>query len=318
MVEALLNQWTITNVFGDEDIKKWAEAFLVDKHSQNLSPGTIHFYKSKLQLFTLFCVSVGIEQMSQLTPILVREYLLHLEQKGHNPGGVHAAYRTLRAFLYWWEKEFEPEAWKNPILKVKAPKVSVKPLEPVSISQIEAMIATCNANDFFDLRDKAFMLFLLDTGARASETCAVNLGEIDLQNGSVLIRSGKGGKPRTVFLGKKARRALRRYLKSRGKQINMQTNSALWVNQNHFRLTYWGINQIIRRRAKDSNIEKPSLHDFRRAFALNFLRNGGDVYSLQNLMGHADLQVLRRYLAQTVEDIRIAHIKYSPVDNSSL
>lgn len=318
MAEILLNQWTITNVFGNEDIKTWVEAFLIDRKTQNLSRGTIHFYKSKLLLFTTFCDSVGIMQISQLTPLVVREYLLHLEQKGHNPGGIHAAYRTLRTFLYWWEQEFEPESWKNPMLKIKAPKVSIKPLEPVSISQIEAMITTCNTNDFFDSRDKALLLFLLDTGARASETCAVNLGDVDLQNGSVLIKCGKGGKPRVVFLGKKSRRVLRTYLKTSHRQEVLNANTALWVNDGNNRLTYWGINQIIRRRAKEADIEKPSLHDFRRAFALNFLRNGGDVYSLQNLMGHADLQTLRRYLAQTTDDIHVSHRKFSPVDNSNL
>jgi integrase/recombinase XerD len=65
-------------------------------------------------------------------------------------------------------------------------------------------------------------------------------------------------------------------------------------------------------------LRKPGLHDFRRAFALNFLRNGGDIYSLQNLMGHADLQDLSLYLAQTTEDLHVAHRNFSPVDNSGL
>jgi integrase/recombinase XerD len=75
------------------------------------------------------------------------------------------------------------------------------------------------------------------------------------------------------------------------------------------------LNEIIGRRAKKTNVTKPELHDFRRAFAINFLRDGGVVYSLQKLMGHADLQVLRRYLAQTNEYLKIAHNKFSPVDH---
>jgi integrase/recombinase XerD len=318
MAENLLNQWTITKVFGEDYINDWAEAFLIDKKVQNLSPGTIHFYKSKIKLFLEYCDGIALKHIHQITPNILRKYLLYLEEKGHNPGGVHACYRTLRTFLNWWERETEPEEYKNPTKKVKAPKVAVKPLEPVSITQVEALVETCERKDFYDLRDKALLLFLLDTGARAAETCAVNLEDIDLQNGSILIRSGKGGKPRTVFLGKKSRRALRSYLKTRAKQNEMSYSSALWVTQKQSQLTYWGLNQIIRRRAIKASIEKPSLHDFRRAFALNYLRNGGDIYSLQKLMGHADLQVLRRYLAQTNEDLHIAHCNYSPVDNSDL
>jgi site-specific recombinase XerD len=183
---------------------------------------------------------------------------------------------------------------------------------------VEKLLSTCISKNFYDLRDKALFLFLLDTGARASEVCAVDLEDIDLRIGIHLIKRGKGRKPRTIFLGKKSRRALRAYLKFYPSKSKINQDSALWVTQKESRLTYWGLNQILRRRAIEANIEKPSLHDFRRAFALNYLRNGGDIYSLQKLMGHADLQVLRRYLAQTTEDLQIAHNNFSPVDNSVL
>ena len=101
-----------------------------------------------------------------------------------------------------------------------------------------------------------------------------------------------------------------------GKIINKKEH-ALWVTNTGTRLTYWGLRQIIRRRANKAAIKIPRLHDFRRAFALQCLRNGMDVYSLQKLMGHSDLQVLQRYLAQTTEDIRKAHLLKSPVDNWS-
>ena len=73
---------------------------------------------------------------------------------------------------------------------------------------------------------------------------------------------------------------------------------------------------MIRRRAAKAGLPEPSLHSFRRAFAINMLRAGVDVFSLQKLMGHADLQVLRRYLVQTTEDIAQAHRMGSPVDNN--
>ena len=74
----------------------------------------------------------------------------------------------------------------------------------------------------------------------------------------------------------------------------------------------------MRRRASQVGIETPSLHSFRRAFALNMLRAGVDIFSLQKLMGHADLQVLRRYLAQTDEDTLEAHRRGGQVDNAGV
>lgn len=124
---------------------------------------------------------------------------------------------------------------------------------------------------------------------------------------------GKGGKPRTVFLSKKTRSALRAYLRFRKDE-----NDSLWVTIHGSRLGYGGLREIMKRRESLAGIKPPRLHDFRRAFALECLQNGMDVYSLQKLMGHSDLQVLQRYLAQTTEDISRAHRIGSPVDNSRL
>ena len=238
-----------------------------------------------------------------------------LKAKGHNPDGIHAAYRVVRTFLYWWEVETETEGWKNPITKVKAPKLAIEPLAPVPLDAVGKMLAVCTGKDLLALRDKALLLFLLDTGARAAEVCAVNLEDVDLVGGGVIVKCGKGRKQRVVFLKQKARRALRSYLRARfGGDGGADRTGPCWINREGERLTYWGLNDMIGRRARAAGIEKPELHDFRRAFAINFLRNGGDVYSLQKLMGHADLQVLRRYLAQTNEDLRVAHERFSPVE----
>ncbi|GAB4405088.1 MAG: hypothetical protein Kow00123_17150 [Anaerolineales bacterium] len=90
--------------------------------------------------------------------------------------------------------------------------------------------------------------------------------------------------------------------------------SPLWITRTGDRLTYWGLRQILRRRAERAGVPAPSPHDFRRAFALAALRNGVDLISLQRLLGHADLTVIRRYLAQTDGDLQAAHAKASPVD----
>lgn len=127
-------------------------------------------------------------------------------------------------------------------------------------------------------------------------------------DGALHIREGKGGKSRVVFVGSKTMRELMRYL--RGKP---QTGPLFRTDEGQ-RLTYWGLRQLIRRRAEAAGVKPPSLHAFRRAFALMSLRAGMDIYSLQRLMGHSDLSVLRRYLAQTEQDLKSAHEKASPVD----
>ena len=203
--------------------------------------------------------------------------------------------------------------WENPIRNVNAPRVHVKPLDPIDMDDIHALLNTCQRHTFTGDRDRAIILALLDTGVRAHEFLNIEIADLNIITGAILIRTGKGRKPRTLFLGRTSRRAARAYLKH-----HRDINNALWVTKNGEHLAYCGLRSIMRRRASQAGIATPSLHSFRRAFALNMLRAGVDVYSLQKLMGHADLQVLRRYLAQTDQDTLEAHRRGGPVDNAGL
>ena len=116
---------------------------------------------------------------------------------------------------------------------------------------------------------------------------------------------------RKVMIGAKTRRAIHHYLDARS---GVSPHTPLWATAQDHRLTYAGLRQIVRRHAEKADIPEPGLHAFRRTFALSCLRNGMDVFSLQRLMGHADLTILRRYLAETEEDLRAAHEKAGPVD----
>lgn len=133
MVVTEKRQRTFEKLAQADHLLTWAEGFLIDRKANRLSPGTIKFYQEKLGSFLDFCESQLITQVTEITPQTLREYLLALDSKGHNPGGIHAHYRVLKTFLYWWEDEVEPEGWKNPVHKVKAPRVGIEPLEPANM-----------------------------------------------------------------------------------------------------------------------------------------------------------------------------------------
>lgn len=290
--------------------------FLVDRQSQGLARGTIRYYRDELERFAVYLDLVGVVAFEEITALIFRQYLLYLGQEregqpGRSPGGVHAAFRAIRALLNWYEKEFEPADWKNPVKKVRGPKVSKNPLPGVSVETIGRMIRACKKS-----RDRLILMMLFDTGCRAAELMALNVGDCDLINGAVRIRRGKGGKARTVFLGGKSRKALRAYLKERGP---IEAGDPLFLSQTGERLTYGGLVHVVRDRAENAGVDPlPGVHDFRRAFALAMLRNGVDLARLAELMGHGDLEILRRYLALVDDDLRLAHAQGSPVDRSDI
>lgn len=293
-----------------DDLIQCADAFIYDRQAQNLADGTIRFYRTKMNLLIRFLESLGISKISDISAQTIRSYLVFLEEKGHNPGGVHAAYRTAKTFLNWWEAEAEPQNWRNPIKKVRAPKVPVEILEPVKPDEALKLLSVCDTKSTLGLRDCAIILTLMDTGVRASELVSMTRKDIDLSKGKIIIRKGKGNKFRIVFISDKTRKVIQRYLEER-----TDFKSFLWITNKETQLTYSGLRQIIRRRSKGAEINPPSLHSFRRYFALQMLRNGVDIFSLQKLMGHADIQILRRYLQQTEDDIRSAHKLGGPVNN---
>jgi hypothetical protein len=141
------------------------ESFLIDRKAQGLSPDTIELYTKKLKYFLKYCERQALTQISQMTSDFIRRYLLELSET-HNPGGVHVCFRSLRTMLYWIEEEeIMPDGWKNPIRRIKAPKLPIDPIEPIQIEEIHQLLKTCKSN-YSGTRDQAMILGLLDTGAR--------------------------------------------------------------------------------------------------------------------------------------------------------
>ena len=290
-----------------QEILNWIEAFLLDRKARGYSKGTIYFYRMKLQLFIRFCELQQVSEIHQITPVFIRTYLLHLENTDHNPGGVNACYRALKTFMKWYAFENDLNDWNNPIDKVKVKNPGKQPLEPADIEAVKAILETCN-NTFVDRRDRTIILMLLDTGMRISELLFLEHENVNPVTGVVQILHGKGGKFRTVYISRKTRLVLRKYIKVTNK------TGRLFLTTHGEPATYSTVRNMFRRRALSANVEPPTPHQFRRLFALTMLRNGVDIYSLQLLMGHADLQVLRRYLKLTRSDTLEAHIRGGPVD----
>lgn len=295
------------------DLLNWFEAFILDRQSTFLSEKTIEWHRTSLTHFLKFCSSQGIDSVYKISAVDVRKYILYCENKGYKPGGIYAKYSSVRTFFNWLEIELDTSTWSNPIRKIKVKKPNIPPLDPADITAIKAILKECNTPIFghsrwLGTRDKLIILMLLDTGLRASELLSLTLDNINPITGVIRVLHGKGGKSRTVYIGRKTRQMLRRYLKE------AKITDYLFMIEGNRILTYSGLVQMLRNRAKRAGVKYQTAHSFRRLFALTMLRNGVDIYSLQLLMGHADLQVLRRYLKQTDRDTLEAHLKGCPVE----
>ncbi|HUM64173.1 MAG TPA: tyrosine-type recombinase/integrase, partial [Anaerolineaceae bacterium] len=136
--------------------------------------------------------------------------------------------------------------------------------------------------------------------------------------GKVVIKHGdeggaKGGKGRTVFIGKSTRRAVWRYLADREDRDDPE--SPVFINRGNHPFNSNSLRHLIVRLAEKAGVKGAHPHKFRHTFAITYLRSGGDVFTLQALLGHSSLDMVRHYAQIAEMDIERVHRKASPVDN---
>ncbi len=283
-----------------------AESFYLDRESARCTPATLRWYRKYIGALLGWLREQGVVLVGDVTPDLLRRYLVETQARGLAATTVHhhaSAARTLFLFL-----EYEGRLpGDNPMRRVRMPRLPKELLPALTPEDVHKLLNACDTE-----RDRALVLFLLDTGVRAAECAALNVGDVDLTTGAVMVRAGKGRKDRMVYLGSRGRKALIRYLGERGTPA---PEAALWVALvSGVRLTIWGIRQVLERLSLRSGVKPCNPHTFRRTFALWSLRAGMDLVRLAAIMGHSDLKVLQRYLKVVEQDLKAAHDAHGAVD----
>ena len=220
---------------------------------------------------------------------------------------------------------------ENIVRKISPPPVEAPVIETFTKDDIALLLKSCersrtwknkssisNSRPTAD-RDRAIVALLLDTGIRASELCNICFGDINIKTKRIHI-FGKGGghdkKERFVYFGRRTSQLIWKYLLPRMDEI--QEDDPVFVVGS---LDYWKpMNRSVlwkqlRRLGEKAGVSKTYPHRFRHTFAINFLRNGGDIFTLQAMLGHSDLAMVQRYARIANMDVEKAHRKASPVDN---
>jgi site-specific recombinase XerD len=162
---------------------------------------------------------------------------------------------------------------------------------------------------WFPIRNQSIIQLLLDTGLRASELCDLRWEDFDTTGCTVM---GKGNKERYLPISEPCRKSLEEYrLKERGK---CSATGFAFVGPNGNPLDRTSLRQILVRIGERAGVPNVFPHRFRHTFAINYLRNGGDIYTLQAILGHEDLEMCKRYLAIARLDVVRTHNYASPIE----
>ncbi len=284
------------------------DLFLLDCGARNLTQNTIDFYRNRLNNFLKFCVEQDVTSLNRVTSTLIRYFLSDLLARGLSAQYAHNHARSIRAWFNFCKADGLINESPFAGGRVRMPKIPKADPVIFTPTEIQKILSVCDAD-----REYALVLFLLDSGVRASELCALNVEDVDLQTGTVLVKQGKGRKDRVTHIGRTTRRQLGRYMRLRRSKSN-----ALFQGRTGQRLTLNGLVQLIERIRIASGVDHCTAHTFRRTFATESLRNGMNIYVLAKIMGHADIQVLGKYLRLVENDLRAAQTAYGVVDNIPL
>lgn len=281
-------------------------AFIEAKRVQRCSENTLAEYGNTFRKFAVF---LGEDYaLAQVTPGDIERFL------GANE---HLTPKTIRNYhaglssLWTWALS-TGYVEEHVVRAVKPPRAEHKQVQPLERLEIRALLAAA-ARSNNPLRDKAVILFLLDTGMRASELAGLKLGDLE---GSQLRVMGKGRKERRVPLSSASMMALNELLRHEGRYGG--SDALFPSSQGGGHMDRHSVRKLLERLGETAGVANPNPHRFRHTFALNYLRNGGDIYTLQAILGHSTLDMVKRYLAIAQVDIQSAHEQASPVKGWNL
>ena len=265
--------------------------------------------------------------LSSVTRNDLRKFILDLQQRpawqGHPT--IHGATRRvskttintyargIRAFFATLEREefIAP----HDIAKARVPKAPIKQIVPFTESELKAIFGAIGTKGPLSARNRAMALLLLDPGLRVSEACGLSDDDVDLSEMQITV-TGKGGRDRLLPLSRWATKALLVYkVKARPEPVGCDN---FFLTKEGIPVSPSAVEQMLTRVGNRTGVRRVTPHRFRHSFALLFLRNGGDSFHLQRLLGHSTLEMTRRYTRLADVDIKEAHRKFSPSDRLRL
>jgi len=315
----------------DMSLAQVIEDYAGDLKIQRKSPKTISFYSKNLQQFLKWLKKHGCQGLLvDLNPPTVKKYIFYLEEEHHKYQGhpytpergenlsiysVQGHVRTLKALSSWLQRE--EYLTENVLARLKLPKAPKTDIKVLTDDEIKALLSGVNPNTSSGSRNYAILLLMLDSGLRLGEVVGLKLPKIDLERGQLWV-NGKGDKERIVPIGSRCQRYLRRYIVHfRPEPIRPQIDYA-FLNLDGSPITDNSVKLIFSRLSVKCKIPRLHAHLCRHTFGTSYLRNGGDVFSLQKILGHEDLATVKLYMHLVDADVVQKHKLYSPIDRLDL
>ncbi len=285
--------------------------------AEGKSPATIRWYSEMIRSFISFLLAVDRKAvLGELSLENARDFIIHEQQRQLSPFTVQAKVRALKGFSSWlFGESYLPD---NLLAYLKIPKAPTKLIEPLTTEEIDSLLSVQNPLTAIGSRNLAILITLLGTGIRESELSNLRDDDSHIEEGYIKVM-GKGSKERVVPLGAVVQKILWRYIFHFRPEPESETDNYLFLTMDGKKLRSNAIKLLLSRWGKRAEVPRLHAHLCRHTFATNFLiHNCGDVFRLQQILGHSTLEMVRRYVHYASTESMIQGQVSSPLDRMGI
>jgi site-specific recombinase XerD len=283
-------------------------AFLLEQRVRGNSEKTVLFYRRNVGYLISFLSDADADAV-RLSDL--QNYYLFVSSRPVSSITVQTYMRAVRCFLAWAYRE---GYLRNDLVSsFRLPKARRKVFDVLTDDEVKRLLLVLRQHSDAALRDRdlCICLLMLDSGLRLGEVLGLKCGSLHLEEGYISVL-GKGDKERYVPVGQHTKKELMRYLFTRS---GCASKYSLFEKSKEIPLTEGAVRALFRRLKRMTGIERLHPHLLRHTFATRYLENGGDLYSLQLILGHTTLEMSKRYVQTTTRKMAVSFTQYSPLDN---
>lgn len=288
-------------------------------HVRNYSHSYMHSARLVLDFFGQYLRSQGVRDIRRVSEVHVTRFAAYLPTYESQRFRVPLAVTTQRFYLgcvrgFFAYLEQAEVILRNPAADVELPRVHRLPRGVLTVAQAQKLVTTPNPWTAIGLRDRAMLEVFYGTGVRLSECLNLSLSDLDMQQGVLLVRNGKGRKDRVVPVPAQAAKALDRYLvDARPLLVRDPRISNLFLSSRGRRMSQSNLSSMLHGYGREAGIPwNVSPHALRHTCATHLIKGGADVRHVQKLLGHAELDNTAIYTRVAVKDLHEVMRKRHP------
>lgn len=281
--------------------------FLNYSKSKNLSKKTIRYYRNNFNKFIEFLKENDIKIIGQVNNQVVIGFILYLQDEIDNPKSINTILRAVRAVLYYAMNLNYIDNFKIKMLKTQD-----KVKETYTDAELRMLLKKPDINncDFVEYRTWVMINWFLSTGNRMRTVRNIRIKDVNFEEENVLLRTVKNRKQQIIPLTKKMLEIILEYLQYRGGE----PEEYLFTSVYQEKLSTNAVVKAVNRYNRSRGVEKTSSHLFRHTFAKLWIKNGGDIFRLQKILGHSSLDMVKKYVNLYSHDLKDNFESYNPIN----